>query len=475
MGNPNNKRTTYQQKSATDKRRNGLLSNSTSTTNTTNTTNNTSNSSSSGTYGINYSVDTRYQNAPGQALTPSQLEARNRIINSTSTTTSKGPNSNTDEWRAYITAGKSSTNPSFNYGNYTSNYSLPGYSAQTLSHIGSFTPSQAYTDAMNYTNQLLAKLNTGRTSYSDKVDEMMNTIANRDKFSYDMDKDPMFQQYLQSSMDKGKIAMQDTIGQASALTGGYGSTYATAAANGAYNQYVQEAYDNVTDYYGMALDAYNQEGQELYNQLGMYQNADNTEYSRLSNAYSANLSNAQTLYSQEYSNYWDTANYNMNVDQFNASERYKAAQMAQKNAQYKQNMAYKQYQDALSALTSSSASSSSGTTDSELKSFLTATNNKNTLAMLENLYFNGGDAEGSDYDVALSRLYDQGYDPAEVDAYIKSAIGGNSTYTQTTNKFGTKNDTYTVTLPSGGTKTVSYAELQELLKVYPNLRMVEAK
>lgn len=187
-----------------------------------------------------------------------------------------------------------------------------------LSGIGSFKASEAYNQAMAYTNSLLEQLNSGRTAYSDKVDELMNTINGRDKFSYNMDTDPMFQQYLESSMAKGKIAMQDTIGQASALTGGYGSTYATAAANSAYNDYVSNAYDNVADYYNMALNAYNQEGQDLYNQLGMYQTADQTAYARLSDAYSANLANAQNIYNQEYSNYWDTANYNYNVQKYNA-------------------------------------------------------------------------------------------------------------------------------------------------------------
>lgn len=209
----------------------------------------------------------------------------------------------------------------------------PTYSYSGIGGIGQFKPSQAYTDAMNYTNSLLGQLNSGRTSYSDKVDALMSRIEGRDPFHYDMDKDPLFQQYLNGSMLKGKIAMQDTIGQTSQLTGGYGSTYATAAANGTYNQFITNAYDKVSDYYGMALDAYNQEGQELYNQLGMYQNADATEYSRLANAYSMNLANAQDIYSREYSNYWDTANYNQNAAKFNAEMKYKYDAMNQDNYQ----------------------------------------------------------------------------------------------------------------------------------------------
>jgi len=206
---------------------------------------------------------------------------------------------------------------------YNSTTKQSGYSGSYLSGIGAFAPSSAYTQAMEYTNQLLSQLSSGRTSYTDRVNEMMDKINSRESFSYDPDTDPLFQQYLQNSMESGRKAMNDTIGQASALTGGYGSSYATAAANGAYNNYVQDAYNNLDDYYRTALEAYEAEGQDLYNKLGMYQTADATEYDRLATAYSANLANADSMYNKEYSNYWDTANYNLSVAKHNADQDYK--------------------------------------------------------------------------------------------------------------------------------------------------------
>lgn len=196
----------------------------------------------------------------------------------------------------------------------------------------SFTPSASYYKAMESANQLLSQLSSGRTSYTDKVNDLMNQIANRPKFQYDMDTDSLFQNSLQSAMVSGQTAMQDTMGQAAALTGGYGSTYATSAANQAYNSFIQDAYANLPDYYNMALDAYNMEGQNMYNQLGMYQTADDTEYSRLANAYQANFANANDIYGKEYDNYWTTQN-------FNQSERQYAANMAQKAKDSKQSQA----------------------------------------------------------------------------------------------------------------------------------------
>lgn len=179
------------------------------------------------------------------------------------------------------------------YGNYKELVSTPFYS-------------ESYNQAMQYTNGLLEKLNSGRTSYTDQIKDLMSQIQNREDFEYDVDKDTLFQQALASAMGSGKSAMQDTIGQASALTGGYGSTYATSAGNQAYNAYIEDAYNNLPEYYNIALQAYQAEGQEMYQQLDMLNAADATEWGRTYDAWQSNFANAQQIYNQEYGAYQDT-------------------------------------------------------------------------------------------------------------------------------------------------------------------------
>lgn len=174
-------------------------------------------------------------------------------------------------------------------------------SGSTYNKLNSnFAASDAYYKAMGYTNGLLQKINSGKTSYSDDVEAMMNKIMNREEFVYDVDSDTLFQQALASAMNSGKTAMQDTIGQASALTGGYGSTYATSAGNQAYNAFIEDAYNNLPEYYQMALNAYQMEGEEMYKQLGMFSDADAREYGRMVDAYNANFAYSQNLYNQEF-------------------------------------------------------------------------------------------------------------------------------------------------------------------------------
>lgn len=169
-----------------------------------------------------------------------------------------------------------------------------------------FEAPSAYVEAMNLTNSLREQLTSGRTSYSDQIDALMAQIQNRDPFEYDVDQDMLFQQYLASYMASGKTAMQDTMGQAAALTGGYGSSYATAAGNQAYNAYIQDAYNNLPEYYQMAMEAYQMEGEEMYNQLGMLTDADRAEYERMYNAWNVNNTNAQQIYENAYGEWRDS-------------------------------------------------------------------------------------------------------------------------------------------------------------------------
>ena len=64
--------------------------------------------------------------------------------------------------------------------------------------------------------------------YGQQMQEALDAIRKRKKFSYDLNGDALYQQYKDKYVQQGKQAMQDTMGQAAALTGGYASTYGQA-------------------------------------------------------------------------------------------------------------------------------------------------------------------------------------------------------------------------------------------------------
>ena len=74
--------------------------------------------------------------------------------------------------------------------------------------------------------------------------------------------------------------MQDAMGQAAAMTGGYGNSYAASVGNQAYQASLSQLNDVIPELYQMAYDRYNQEGQNLLNQYSMYADRENTDYGR---------------------------------------------------------------------------------------------------------------------------------------------------------------------------------------------------
>ena len=120
----------------------------------------------------------------------------------------------------------------------------------------------------------------GDFSYSLQAgwDDIMNQIINGEKFSYDLNGDALYQQYKDQYTTQGKLAMMDTMGQASAMTGGYGNSYAQTAGQQAYQGYLQQLNDKVPELYQLALDQYNQERQDLYNQYALHSDKFAQEY-----------------------------------------------------------------------------------------------------------------------------------------------------------------------------------------------------
>ena len=137
--------------------------------------------------------------------------------------------------------------------------------------------------------------------WTGQMNDTLNKIQNRGPFSYDLTSDALYQQYADRYAQLGKMAMQDTTGQAAALTGGYGNSYALTAGNQAYQKYLQGINDIVPELQQMAYDRYNQQGQDLLNLYGLYSDRENTDYSRWQNSLT-NWQNERAYLSDYYNN-----------------------------------------------------------------------------------------------------------------------------------------------------------------------------
>lgn len=119
-----------------------------------------------------------------------------------------------------------------------------------------------------------------QSQWQDEIDNYLSQIQNRDPFSYDMNADALYQQYKDNYIQQGKMAMMDTMGQAQAMTGGYGNSYAQSVGQQAYQGHLQQLNSIMPELHQMAFDRYAYEGQQLQDKLGMFMGLESQDYSR---------------------------------------------------------------------------------------------------------------------------------------------------------------------------------------------------
>lgn len=117
-------------------------------------------------------------------------------------------------------------------------------------------------------------------SFDTQLTEIMDKISNREKFQYDVGSDALYKQYKDRYIQQGKMAMKDSMGQAAALTGGYGSTYGQQVGQQTYDAYLQNLGDVVPELYQMAYSRYADEGDALRDQFSIVGALRDDEYNR---------------------------------------------------------------------------------------------------------------------------------------------------------------------------------------------------
>ena len=119
-----------------------------------------------------------------------------------------------------------------------------------------------------------------QSKWSDQINDIANKILNREKFTYDLNGDALYKQYKDRYTQQGKQAMMDTMGQAQAMTGGYGNSYAQSVGQQTYQGYMQQLNDQVPTLYQLALDKYNSDGNQMRDNLSLMMQQDDIDYGR---------------------------------------------------------------------------------------------------------------------------------------------------------------------------------------------------
>lgn len=306
---------------------------------------------------------------------PAGLSAGDEVVTGGGTYRITGVNAD-GSYQSQVSNKKQTT---YNYkGQYTQRQSpllsqgVSGYTQNRINGLeGGYTPGSVVQQAQTYLNQVQSRRpGEYQSQWDGELTELYNQIANRKPFSYDIGTDPVYQQYREQYQRQGRLAMQDTMGQAAALTGGYGSTYGEQVGQQAYNAYLQNLNDIVPDLYNSAYNRYRDEGTDLYNQYGLISDRENQAYSRYRdtvNDYYSDLSDARSAYDSAYSR-----DYNQWSDQLS----YWAQKAANENSAYLQKLAAQSRASGGSGSGSGGSSKSKETTAQSGKGYIDNTYNK---------------------------------------------------------------------------------------------------
>lgn len=265
----------------------------------------------------------------------------------------------TNTWGA-LTGTKPAQNTATTSQNTTAQVASPSPSQTTSSgfQYADYQESDTVKQAQEMLNQQLQqKPGEYQSTWQDQLNETISQILNRDKFSYDLNGDALYQQYKDQYVQQGKMAMMDTMGQAQAMTGGYGNSYAQSAGQQAYQGYLQQLNEVVPELYGMALDQYNQEGQDMYNQASLMAQQEDRDYGRYQDAMNAWLSERDYLagrYDSErsydygqytdnrdfsYGSFIDDRNYQYQKEQDALTEAWRQKEFEEAQRKYNEQMA----------------------------------------------------------------------------------------------------------------------------------------
>ncbi len=167
---------------------------------------------------------------------------------------------------------------------------------------------QKVKDAYQRLQDTLEQKPTFQSKYEDKLNSLYDSIMNREKFNYNFNEDQMYQMYKDNYTQQGKQAMEDTLGRAQAMNGGYGSSYAQSAAQQTYQDNLQKINDAIPTFRNMAYEQYLNEGNEMLNKYSITSDAYNREYGQ----YRDDVADWQADRSFNYGMYSDERNFDYN-------------------------------------------------------------------------------------------------------------------------------------------------------------------
>lgn len=176
-----------------------------------------------------------------------------------------------------------------------------------LGKYGSFSYNSIFDDKYNnaknsYDDIINNPSKYGYNSHITDVNDLFEQIMNQEKFSYDTKKDALFQMYKRQYEAQGNRAMQNQMGVAAAMSGGYNSSVAQTSAQKQFQSSMDELSQKASETYQNSLDMYKYKQQNLldrYNVARDMNNAGNEAYWKQVDVATNNMNNAYNAWQDD--------------------------------------------------------------------------------------------------------------------------------------------------------------------------------
>lgn len=275
----------------------------------------------------------------------------------------------------------------------------------------------------NYYAHLQNKPSEFSSDYTAKADEALNNYINRGDFKYNPATDTGYQAARKQYTTGGKQAMKDTLGTATELTGGYDNSYAQAAAQQTYNQYMSELANLMPQHEQQAYSRWQNQGQQMLDYYTLFNAKANEDYSKhrdamtdYNNETTALYNAYNNAYTNEYNNYWADVN-QANLDRTYDRSVYESDRKYERDAyEFDKTLESKTTTTTTPALYRQAYEGAAGTENEGLMFYYNSDGKLEKYEKGVNPYTGSvnPDAKGKDGEVDPDKVFSNGYQPNNI-------------------------------------------------------------
>lgn len=153
-------------------------------------------------------------------------------------------------------------------------------------------------------------VNNWENKYGDRIQDALDAVINREKWSYNPEDDPAYQAYADAYTREGNRAYQNAYAQMAANTGGYGSSAGMTAAGQQMNYYMQQLGDRVPELMQNSYNRYLGEQELNRSALESLRSVAQDDYNREYQANRDSINDATTAGYYDYLRDTDARDYN---------------------------------------------------------------------------------------------------------------------------------------------------------------------